>query len=338
MRVDHLWHELEQEPKSLTGGWVQRRVLPETALDVFLGLDRPGNRRVLRLSFAESSVPDNLTVTASKGVDAVIAQEVNTGRRSILLTLLDSRYQEVFTSLCVDLIDVLKGSGTNEPAAVRAFLGRVARWQQFLERVGEGTLSADAQLGLYAELWLLYHDLLGGPPGSAGVEFWTGPDRTHQDFQLNGHAIETKATRQANPVRIVISSERQLDTTGIQQLLLVHTVWDARRSNGSTLPELVDLVRTRLDNDAPRLSHFENLLLGGGYLGAHRAYYESNGYTLRSEAVFEVRRSFPRLTAESLPRGISTVRYSIDLAECRPFEVGRAVLLRMILESTRGPG
>lgn len=195
MRVDQLWHELEKEPGSQMGGWVQRRVLPQSPLDVFLGLDRPGNRRSLRVSIAETSLPDDLSMPSSKGVDASILSDAENGRRSILLTVLDVKYQEVFTSLCVDLIGLLEESSSNEPAAVRAFLGRLVRWQQFLERVGANSLSADAQLGLYAELWLLHHDLLQGPSGSAGVEFWTGPERTHQDFQLNGWAIETKATR-----------------------------------------------------------------------------------------------------------------------------------------------
>lgn len=337
MSVEQVWHELEQEPASRTDGWVQRRVLPRSSLDVFLALDRPENRRMLRIRVAEASVPADAVVPSSKGVEAIVLNDAEDGgRRSIVLSALDVKYHEVFTSLCADLIGVLEEHAWNEPAAVRAFLGRLVRWQQFLERVGASALSADGQLGLYAELWLLYQDFLAGPVGPMGVQFWTGPERTHQDFQLPGRAIEVKATRQVGPRQVVITSERQLDTTGILQLLLVHTAWDVRRGSASTLPELVDLIRVRLQEDPDLLSLFENRLLAAGYLDSHRRHYEPTGYTLRNETIYEVRPTFPRLTEQSLPTGVSSVRYLIDLAECRPFAVSRVVLTRMITETTHG--
>jgi hypothetical protein len=333
--IEQLWREMEREPGSPMGGWVQRRLLPQSGLEVFLTLDRPGVRRTLRFSVPASLLGDDTELKNSKGVEATIINEDADRRRSILLSLQDQKYTAVFTSLCTDLIDVLHTYKNDEPAALGAFFDRLDRWQQFLERVGTQALSPEAQLGLYAELTFLLQDILPGSPSFATLAWWTGPENAHQDFQLPDAAIEVKATRQISPARIVISSERQLDGTGITRLLLVHSTWDVRRGGTATLPARIEEIRTKL-RDSAWLQVFENRLLSAGYSDMHWNHYSDITYTLRKEMIFDVRLGFPRLIESSLPAGVSSVGYSIDLASCRPFEVGRSVLERVISEASYG--
>lgn len=337
MDIEQLWREMEKEPGSPMGGWVQRRLLPHSGLNLYVTIDRPGARRTLRFSVPVSMVDSVTPLKNSKGIDATIIKEDDDRRKSVLLSLQDPKYSAVFTSLCADLIEVVRAHSDEETSALRAFLDRFGRWQQFLERMGTQAMSSEAQIGLYAELTLLLEDILPRSPSLAGVAWWTGPERTHQDFQLPSAAIEVKATHQISPVRIVISSERQLDSTGFKRLLLVHSAWDVRLGNTSTLPIRIEELRTRLRGSA-WLELFENRLLSAGYSDIHKDQYRDTTYALRKEMIFDVRVGFPRLIEESLPAGVSSVGYSIDLAMCRPFEVGRSVLASLISEVSHGSG
>ena len=335
MSLDHIWDEMEQVQGAPWGGWVQRRVLPASNLDVFLAVDRPSNQRMLVFSVNSDVLPQASKLRSSRGVAITVTESNDSTTGLIILTLREPRYQAVFSSLCGDLIDVLNVTAADETNAVQAFVSRVMRWQRFLEHAGPDPLSEDAQLGLYAELWFLFHYLLHGNSRSDCISRWTGPEGTAQDFQLHGVAIETKATRQSSPAKVIISNERQLDSFGVDRLFLVHTLWDVRKGRQSTLPELVDSVLAALPGDEQHRL-FLDKLLGAGIIEDHFMYYADTSYALRHETVYDVRDSFPKLTEGLLPSGISTVRYSINLELCRPYIIHSHELETAIAEAFDG--
>jgi Putative PD-(D/E)XK family member, (DUF4420) len=103
--------------------------------------------------------------------------------------------------------------------------------------------------------------------------------------------------------------------------LLYFLSLDERTGTRPTLPGLVNRIRIDLADDPRALDVFESRLLEAGYLAAHETRYEATGYTVRREAFFRVTAGFPRILEHDLANGVGTVRYTIGLDGCAPFEL-----------------
>ena len=191
------------------------------------------------------------------------------------------------------------------------FLSRIRAWQDFMERDRQWVLGPEAETGLYGELVVL-RDIVGtGIPAAYAVEAWQGPLNGLHDFSSGSAAIEVKTTVSVNSFPARVGSLEQLDPSLKQPLFLVG-VRLAVRSTGSTLPDIVDMLRDRLAGEPPTLSVFESRLLHAGYLDAL-----ANDYTRRFESVgmivFEFTGSFPGLTHGNVDAAIRQANYELDL-------------------------
>jgi hypothetical protein len=323
--LDVVWNELQALTAPGAVGRFKRRVHPESPLDLFVGVAKPANQRLLMMLASEASLGEASRLPSSQGVEARIVRPGEDGREVTLeLALIDPRFTDIFTALAADIIDSI-ATITNEYEAVSEFVGRLRRWQQFLEESGLEGLSPERQRGLFAELWLA-RDLLDDLDPTSVIQAWTGPDHTSHDFQFGPCAVEVKGTaaKQHQVLRIV--SERQLDDTGVDSLYLFHLSLDVHRGAGATLPSLIELLRSRLQNTA--VAHvLEAKLIQHGYLEQQRELYEDAGYTPRESNLFRVRDGFPRIIERDLVPGVGDVHYSISVAECKHFSVDRAVLI-----------
>jgi Putative PD-(D/E)XK family member, (DUF4420) len=315
-----IWADLERVGPPGEIGRIKRRVKPEARCDLFLAVAKPANLRMVLMPVAARSLEGIQELPVGRGVEARIARPGDNGAdASVELVLTDPRAADIFTALAMDIADAVAPQ-PDEAAAVAAMIGRLRRWQRFLEESGPGGLEPERQRGLYAELWLLRHhllDALGPVPAVAG---WTGPSHASHDFQLGGGAVEVKATAAKQPQVLRISSERQLDTTGVVALFLFHLSLDAHRDAGTPLPVAVDELRTLLTATAAEAA-FEDKLFEAGYLDAHRQLYENPGYTVREANFFRVSEKFPRIVEADLIPGVGDVHYSVEVAECKHFAV-----------------
>lgn len=121
-------------------------------------------------------------------------------------------------------------SGVKQAAA--ELLGRLRRWQQFLTAARD-LLSIEAQRGLWGELHVLRTHLLPALGAAATVVGWKASAAAHQDFQFSGGAVEVKTTAAKQPQSVRITSERQLDDTGVGALYLHVVVVDEREVESS---------------------------------------------------------------------------------------------------------
>jgi hypothetical protein len=80
---------------------------------------------------------------------------------------------------------------------------------------------------------------------------------------------------------------------------------------GTSLPDLVDRARALIADD-PAKSMFDAKLLHAGYMDAARDDYQRR-YETVERRIITVDNSFPRLTKGSVPSGILSARYEIDL-------------------------
>ncbi len=137
--------------------------------------------------------------------------------------------------------------------------------------------------------------------------------------------MKTTAAKQPQSVRI--TSERQLDVTGVGQLFLHVVVVDEREVSpdtnapGQSLVGIVAEIRSAVTGDPIALAEFNDRLLDAGWLDSQAGRYEGRRWTVRHEITYRVSEGFPRLTERNLPAGVGDVNYALNLAACDPFAV-----------------
>ncbi|MFE1077435.1 PD-(D/E)XK motif protein [Nocardiopsis alba] len=307
--TEALWRELDQEDRtSGSGGWLARRLHPDSEQNIWIGVSRLDGRRRLTIGAPRSAflkVPKRL-----RALDDVAGINLDVISASALHVVLNSPdLAEPFTALASDLAQ--RAAKSTPAKVVDDVLDQYALWRKMLKEVGRRGLSEGARRGLFGELYMLSHYLLPAVGAADAVEAWTGPDGTNQDFQLPGCAVETKCTANRNPVTLTINNEKQLDRAGAGRLFLSSVAVDERQGGvGRSLRTIVEEVRDQIP--VAFQAAFDQRLAKSGYLGIHAEKYDEPRYTVTDSEVWEVRSGFPCLTVESIPAGISECTYKID--------------------------
>jgi hypothetical protein len=124
--------------------------------------------------------------------------------------------------------------------------------------------------------------------------------------------VEVKTSSGKEPQTIMISSERELDSTGVDWLALAHFSLDERRGgSGESLNAIVDRIRDAV-GDASARDAFNDLLIRAGYLEQHRGLYEEPRYTMRKQRFWHVVGEFPRIMESDLRPGVGDCQYRIS--------------------------
>jgi len=331
MMVEDIWQILEQDMSNMSSGYLTRRILPDVNYDVYLAIEKPSNMRLLMLRVSSTMLDRKKVYPASSSfiVNRISLPQDSEEYATLQLVLTNARYKDIFTTLVQDIVNHL-ASLSEERTAVSEFVARLKRWQAFLEKHNPEGLSEIAQQGLYGELWLLKQVVLPHLGLLNGLQRWTGPKGTQQDFQFPSCAVEVKTTSAKQHQKLAIASERQLDDIGAGTIVLLHLSLDVRQEQGDTLPAMVESVRSLVANDAIAKDELENLLFEVGYLDIHATRYENKGYTIREYNYFKVEESFPKIIESDLRNGVGDVRYTISVAECKRFSIHETEVITMI--------
>jgi hypothetical protein len=331
MKMEKIWQILENDTSDISSGYLTRYILPEVEYDVYIAIEKPLNTRLLILRFKSTFLDRKTLYPSSRSfiVNRIALQQDNEECGTLQLVLTNPRHQDIFTTLVQDIVDAL-ALVSEERAAISEFITRLKRWQTFLEKNDPEELSEIAQQGLYGELWFLRQVVFPNLEYVKGLRCWTGPKATQQDFQFSGCAVEVKTTSSKQHQTLSISSERQLDDTGIGTIVLLHLSLDVRQGQGETLPEIVASVRSLISNEAIAKDELENLLFEVGYLDSQTSRYENIGYIIRENNYFKVREDFPRIIESDLRNGIGDVRYTISVSECKRFAINELDVISLI--------
>ena len=232
----------------------------------------------------------------------------------LVLELLDRGLEVPFACFCADVIDALEDTALD--ARTVAFGGVVDVWNQFFLRGQDDTMPEHGQRGLYAELWWMRRQLVGGAAGNATVSSWMGPLRAFHDFDDAGHVVEVKSTIRKEPRKVTISNERQLADGGLQSLRLFVLTLD-KQQNGESLPEMVAKLRDLLDGEQATRTLFNRKLVLARYRDDHAERYSSR-YRARHEEIFRIGDGFPRIV--NLADGLGDLSYTLQVSACQPFE------------------
>lgn len=305
--IAHLWKTLGQE-SNLSGF---RRYKVEHFLDFYVGFDSDGRHAFLIVCSNQPPLQSDMRSIT------VRVQARDDGKWSLFLLLDDSKLFDVFDLLCNDLVE--SGSKvSSKTSALKCLFSRLAGWRQLLEK-GESTLLSQQEIrGLAGEL--LYLKILIQRYGeAAAVTGWVGPYRADQDFQINDAAWEVKTIRPGCG-EVTIASERQLDASARNIVLAVIELAsaDPAMQDAFNINALAREVSGLLTPFFDLKLHYENLLFRVGY--SPRSEYEAYSMILRDVSEFEVQRGFPALTASSLPNGVHSASFKLELSACAAYK------------------
>ncbi|OYV05715.1 MAG: hypothetical protein CFE26_10130, partial [Verrucomicrobiales bacterium VVV1] len=268
MTIDQLWQELEAEGGSV---WRLRLARKQGANPLVLALEPTNHSRVILVRVPAVTLPARREWPECRGLEwLTISLE---GMPYWGVRLRDSTCSGVFSALAQDLDARLALANGTEQAAAELF-GRLKLWQQFLKAWQDG-MGPEARRGLWGELHFLHAHLLSVLDAPIAVKGWKAGAAAHQDFQFLEAATEIKTTSAKQPQSIRITSERQLDDTGVGALFLHVVIVDEREvpptasAPGQSLTSLVAALRIVFAHDAATLSLFNDLLFHRGWVDEH---------------------------------------------------------------------
>jgi hypothetical protein len=313
--TDDPWKTLPPSPSSdLLSA---RRVDPQVPFSFFWA--RGADRKCLLLLRHKAQSKPNVRLPRLKGIDIAVTNGETKDTAILALRLQDSSQRDLFYRLCIDIV-ASASSAVSEGEAVAATLARTWRWHHLLRGGSDQRLSEEEQKGLIGELTVLRR-LLQRLSACDAVQSWRGPLGAPKDFEIGRVAVESKARRGAAVPYVAISSEHQLDTTGVDRLLLVvHEVDQvpADSPEGYTVTEVArSLSQVLVDADPASGASFESLLMSAGFRWEDD--YSDAKWLVGRELFYRVASGFPSITPACFAAGVLNVRYSVALHECEPF-------------------
>lgn len=327
------WQALEQShvyPQTV--GRAVRRIHSESHHNLYLAVTQPGRQRMLVLEVDARAIEllnRQITQLPKTAGLTLSLNQVRGSKYELQVVLIDDGLREVFNPLVADIAVVAKEASDTAAALVSA-VDRFERWKNMLRALGREGLSEESRRGLVGELVILRNVLLQHLPPIDAVNSWTGPTGTNQDFELPTMAIETKSTASKRLGEVRIASERQLDGTGIPELVLALVALDERRGgSGESLNKIIREIRTLLTNAAV-CSQFDQLLVRAGYLSIHSDLYDEPRHTVRDIHFWRVVDDFPRLVEADLRPGVGKCSYQISTTGLDNYLLSSAEVAKML--------
>lgn len=328
MKIIDVWSQQESDDSAI--GLLLRRCPVSVLPDIYIGLRTIERQKCIAIKFNKNHKIDLANYSNLKDIKPEFRpDDSDSGKVFLLIILLNSQHADVFGSLCEDLISGV-AEMTDERKVVKELLNRLEKWKSLFENASFDGLNKEEQRGLYGELYFLRKWLNNASELFKCIQAWVGPEREVRDFQFSDWALEVKTTYGNNHQKVHINSERQLDTTNLHSLYLLHLSLEVQQHNGETLNQIADEVIELLSNDGASQSKFRVKLLQAGYFIKHRSSYDKSGYQIRGEEYYLVNNDFPRIEENNIRKGVGDVKYSIILSEFTEYIIEYSALIKMI--------
>ena len=306
-KIEARWQALEPAPDKP----IFQLLDAEHPLKLYIGREMTGEYLFL---LVDPEQPLQLKGLRSVHISTI---ERGDGQWSLLLSLTKAELAGVFALLCEDLVESSRHLARGS-SGVKLLSRRLANWRRLLEEGGSGLLSSAEVRGLIGELLVLdcfFLDRLG--PVDA-VNAWGGPLGSDQDFQMVDEAWEVKTIHPDAPA-FHIASETQLDSASRKINLTVIPLDEVGGDSGYTLNGLVTRLKVRMEDQPVARDAFDDRLVAIGYM--NRREYDSPRFEAGKARTFHVHEEFPRIVAKDLLKGVTEVRYKVQLDACAPFEI-----------------
>lgn len=226
---------------------------------------------------------------------------------------------EIFLKLCNDLIDQVERI-QKEETMITVIINRLKRWQKLLMNRASNQLSPEIQMGLFSELHSLFYHVSQHTTLKEAIHSWGGPDSDIQDFVFGERALEVKSHRSNRGEFVTISNPYQLYSVKKHFNLIVYAL--SRTDNGQTISDLVDMIKTELEKEM--LLREIDLL---DYKTAQYGYFDMVhkfkliNFHIDKITSYELSETFPKVSIEDIPEGVTNLKYQIDLTKCEKYKV-----------------
>lgn len=247
---------------------------------------------------------------SSKSIEIRIAKRLD-GRYSSSLLLIKKNQEQVFITMCANLIDCTN-QVPSEKEALNKLVFRFHQWQRLMAHKKSALMPAETRKGLIGELIYLTEVISSGMIVNEAINGWSGPDGADQDFIYHGvwHEIKTIGV---SGTEINISSVEQLgdiDSTGelvIERLDLCAPETESCFSLNDAVLNTIELLK----HDDNALELFIAKLNNVGYIELPE--YDLDKYKYSGEECYKVNEDFPRITRENLRSEIDNCKYRIAI-------------------------
>jgi hypothetical protein len=308
-KIENIWQDFEEESLSKTG-IILKRYSSEIIPDCFISMRMPEKVKSIAFRISNQNIDISDLIDLKDIKTEIIPDESHEGRYLILISLLDNSLSSIFAVLSEDLFHSVFLLET-ESDFIRALQNRFIKWKELFLLVRSSGLSPEKQLGLFGEIFFLKKLITQTDKIKDCLSVWIGPENGIRDFEKDNCAIEVKTTKTHNQQKVHISSERQLDTTLLDDLFLFHLSVEQRNSEEFSLNTLVDEVFSIIGDDKGCQNLFRLKLTIIGYFEHHRPQYQNISFLIREEEFFCVEDDFPRIEEKDLMKGVGDVKYSI---------------------------
>ena len=324
-KINQIWDELEND-KSFAKGLLLRRYSRAVLPDVYVAMQHPEKLFCICISISDAiEVNVSLFSNLQEIQVDLYPSPTQAGKNALILKLLNFQHKDIFTVLCEDLIASI-ATETNELKLVKEILNRFEKWKSLFNKIGLQGLAPEEQRGLFGELYFLRKYLQMDFNFLEVVNTWIGTERQVRDFQSGTWAVEVKTTHGNNHQKVHISSERQLDTTNLNDLFLYHISLEQMQNSGETLNDIVDSVIEILETDTMASNKFKSKIYEVGYFELQRSLYEGKGYFIRQDIFYKIENDFPRIQENEIRVGVGDVKYSIILSQCSHFIIDENIV------------
>lgn len=265
-----------------------------------------------------------------------ISQVVNDGqgftvqtRRSsrddfVQITSSDGSVSSLFLKLVAFILEEV-GSATSVSAGAQSLISSIDEFRSFTNN-RRGRIPESLVRGTFAELLLLRTLVTYGVSPEYALSSWKGPFArdgmgTHDFTFADGRGIEVKSKRQAsNSVRV--SSENQLVPSCSTLDLVVLPIEDDYRGSTSSIGfrEYARETGTLFPSLSNTGTNLWNEAMDALGLDLSDEWYDRFRFLVGDWKHYQVRDGFPYLDIPDVNRGITDIRYSLDLISLRSFE------------------
>ncbi|PKP42285.1 MAG: hypothetical protein CVT93_05145 [Bacteroidetes bacterium HGW-Bacteroidetes-10] len=332
INFSNIWDKINDESRQSPNSLIARKIPSISKESVFIASDFNNNIRCLFIDLSSVKYLNTGKLPLFKGLE-INEMELTIGdckqRRFLRISQTIPNTENIFelfiSDICKDIID-LQTFSLLEKTIFRS----LSEWKLFFERYPTEFLSISSQMGLYGELTFLEKILFPRYPFYESIQYWTGAKRTNHDFQFNNIAVEIKTTASKEHTKIHISSERQLDKTGLNKLFLIlYHINTHENDTETSLSSTVSRIRSLLSDDLIALDAFNTQLIRCGYYDDFSKLY-TLGFSSSKCNIFEVCEDFPSITTQTIPNGIGDLKYTIMVSACVHFEISESDFVKYI--------
>ena len=232
------------------------------------------------------------------------------GRYATSLTLISKEQEDVFVTMCGDMISYSSSETDGKRSLVRV-LRRYNAWLKLLQHKTSALLSGSAQKGLIGELLYLKEKIENGLSPDDALAGWVGPDGADQDFVYADGWHEIKTTGVSSS-EVTVSSVEQMDCDPPGELIVMRIDKCAPAHAGAfTLYGLVHQIMNLITNSIGTIDAFVLKLGSIGYIDMPE--YDQQNFAFSSKQVYEVESSFPRVTRKEIPAEIVNLSYTLSI-------------------------